>query len=326
MLAKKTLGKSGVEISEIILGCWVMGGEAWGGADDVESVKAIHKAIEMGMNTLDTAEAYNKGYSENIIGKAIKGRINDVVISSKVQENHMKHDDVISACEGSLKRLGRDHLDVYFLHWPAGFFGGPEALLEETMGAMAELKKAGKICAIGLSNFNEAQFETASKVERIDAYQPPFNILWRGDEESMFAYCMKNNIAIVPYSPIAQGLLSGKFRTGHVFKEGDNRVNTPLFQKEIMEEVMTINAKIELIAKAYNKTLAQLAIRWVCEFPGITAPIVGGRNPAQVIENIGGTGWKLDKKHFDSINMLSIEFYKKLPRFRSYFSTEIVSS
>ncbi|GHV13297.1 oxidoreductase [Spirochaetia bacterium] len=324
MLARKKVGKSGVEISEIILGCWVMGGERWGGADDEESIRAIHKAIDLGMNTFDTAEAYNNGYSENIIGRAIKDRGNDVVISSKVGENHMRHDDVIAACERSLKRLGRDHIDIYFLHWPAGYYGGPKASLAETMGAMAELQKAGKIRAIGMSNFSRVEFEEAKKTVRVDIYQPPFNILWRRTSTDLFPYCIENDIAIIPYSPIAQGLLSGKFKPGHIFKEGDSRGTTPLFQSGPMERALALNEKIKPIADKQGKTLAQLAIRWVCQFPGVTAPIAGGRSPAQVEENSGGVGWNLSKEDFDFIEQLSRDYHKQLPKFKHYFDTEIV--
>jgi aryl-alcohol dehydrogenase-like predicted oxidoreductase len=324
MLKRRKIGKSAVESSEIILGCWVMGGERWGGADDNESIAAIHKAIDLGMNTLDTAEAYNNGYSESIIGRAIKGRVYDVVISSKVQESHMKHDEVIAACERSLKRLGRDYIDIYFLHWPAGYFGGPGALLEETMGAMVELQKAGKIRAIGMSNFSLEEFEIAGEAARIDAYQPPFNILWRGAEPEMFPYCIKNDIAVLPYSPIAQGLLSGKFKPGHIFRDGDTRHTTPLFREGPMERAIILNEKLKPIAGKYGKTLAQLAIRWVCQFPGVTAPIAGGRNSRQVLENAGGAGWTLSGDDFAFIDSLSREFHDLLPNYKNYFDTTIV--
>ena len=324
MLARKKVGKSDVEISDIILGCWVMGGDYWGGADDEESIMAIHKAIDLGMNTLDTAEVYNNGYSENIIGRAIKNRVHDVVISTKVAEYNMRHDDVIAACEKSLKRLCRDYIDIYFLHWPAGSFGGPKASLAETMGAMEELQKAGKIRAIGMSNFNMEEFEEARKFIQVDIYQPPFNILWRGSEAVFFPYCMNNDIAIISYSPIAQGILSGKFKLGHVFKEGDSRANTPLFQSGPLERAITLNEKIKPIADKYGKTMAQLAIRWVSQFPGVTAPIVGGRNTSQVEENAGGAGWILSKEDFDFIENLSKEYREQLPNFKHYFDTEII--
>jgi aryl-alcohol dehydrogenase-like predicted oxidoreductase len=324
VLSRKKAGGSGVEISEIILGCWVMGGERWGGADDNESIRAIHRAIDLGMNTLDTAEAYNNGYSEDIIGRAVRGRSHEVVISSKVQESHMRRGDLVAACERSLKRLGRDCIDIYFLHWPAGYFGGPRASLAETMEAMAGLREAGKIRAIGMSNFTKEQFEEAGKTVKVDICQPPFNILWRGSEAGLFPYCVQHNIAIVPYSPIAQGLLSGKFRPGHVFREGDSRGTTPLFQSGPMERALALTGKLKPIADKYGKTMAQLAIRWASQFPGVTSPIVGGRNPAQVEENSGGAGWVLSGEDFDFIENLSKEYHAALPKFKNYFDTEIV--
>lgn len=320
----KKIGASGVQVSEIILGCWVMGGTQWGGADDNESIKAIHAAYNAGINTLDTAEAYNDGYSESIIGKAIQDHPNDFVISSKALNCHSKHDDLKAACENSLKRIGRDYLDIYFLHWPSHFYGGENVPLEETMAAMAELKREGKIRAIGLSNFSVEEFKTAMKIDRVDVYQPPFNILWRRMETENLAYCKENNISITPYSPIAQGLLSGKFNINSVFPDNDIRSNTPLFLPENRTRALKLIEEIRPLTQKYDKTLAQIAIKWVMQFPGITAPIVGGRIDKQVLENVGACNWELEKSDFEKIDNLSKEFWKQTPHYNHFFDTSIV--
>lgn len=320
----KNIGTSGVQVSEMILGCWVMGGAQWGGADDKESIRAIHAALEAGINTLDTAEAYNDGYSETIIGKAIQAHPHDYVISSKALNSHSRHDDLKAACENSLRRLGRDYLDLYFLHWPSHFYGGEKVPLEETIGAMSELKKEGKIRAIGLSNFSVEEFETAMKIDRVDVYQPPFNILWRRMETENLPYCVENNISIIPYSPIAQGLLSGKFTMDSVFPEDDIRGGTPLFLPENRTRALKLIEEVRPIAEKYGKTLAQLAIRWVMQFPGVTAPIVGGRTDKQVWENTGACGWELEQEDFEKIDLLSREFWRDTPHYNHFFDTAIV--
>jgi aryl-alcohol dehydrogenase-like predicted oxidoreductase len=319
-MKKKLLGKSKVEISEIVLGCWAMGGEFWGGTDDEKSINAIRAAFDLGITTLDTAEAYNKGYSERVIAQALKGIKNDVVISSKVASSHLAYDQVIEACERSLVNLNRDYIDIYFLHWPSRE-GVP---LEETMKAMDKLKKDGKIKCIGLSNFGKDSFELAKSITEVDAYQPPYNLLWRGIDKEMLPYCIENDIGVMPYSPIAQGLLTGKFSLGHQFPEGDTRGRTPLFQPENMKRALILVEQLKPFAEKYDKTLAQLSMRWVMQVSGITAPIVGGRNAKQVKENVGAVGWAIEDSDFEKIDELSREFCDALPNYASYFNKTIV--
>lgn len=323
-MQRKKIGNSDVHVSEIILGCWVMGGENWGGADDNESIRAIHAALDTGINTLDTAEAYNNGYSETIIGKAIRGRENKYVISSKATYLHSKRDALRLACENSLKRIGRDYLDIYFLHWPSYSFGGESVPLEETMSALAELKQEGKIRTIGLSNFSISEFEEAQKYARVDVYQPPFNILWRRMEAEHLAYCLENNISIIPYSPIAQGLLSGKFSMDSKFTGDDIRPGTPLFQPNNMKHALELIEKLRPIADKYDRTLAQLALRWVMQFPGIAAPIVGARTDRQVRENAGAAGWAIEREDFEQINAWSRGFWIQMPKYNHFFDATVL--
>lgn len=323
-MQKKKVGTSDVQISEMILGCWVMGGAQWGGADDNESIRAIHAARDAGMTTLDTAEGYNNGYSETIVGRAIQDHPHDYVISTKVGAKHLRRDVLKETCESSLRRLGRDYLDIYFVHWPSNAFGGELVPFDETMIAMEDLKKEGKIRAIGLSNFGLEDFEEAKKYARVDVYQPPFNMLWRKIEEEMLPYCVKNDISVMAYSPIAQGLLTGKFTMETKFAEGDARSETPLFLPENRVRALELVEKMRPLTEKYGQTLAQIAIRWVMQFPGITAPIVGGRTAEQVCENVGATGWEMEAQDFDLINEWSREFWSNTPKYRHFFNTEIV--
>lgn len=325
MIQKKKVGKSAVAISELVLGTWAMGGTYWGEADDRESIRTIHAAVDCGMNTLDTAEAYNNGYSEQVIGRAIQGRVHDVVISSKVANYHMAYDDLIASCERSLRNLGRDYIDLYFLHWPSHCFGHTPVPLEETLRALQDLLSAGKIRAVGLSNFEQEDFEHAGKHLRVDAYQPPYNMLWRRADD-MLAYCRERDISIISYSSAAQGLLTGTIPPDYAFAEGDNRKNTPLFQPENRERAAALVEQIRPFAQRYNKTLTQLVLRWTMQVPGITAPIVGARTPGEVADNAGAAGWQLPAADFKAIDGISREFCDLLPNYRSYFDTGIVDA
>jgi len=323
-MQKKRVGSSDVQITEMVLGCWVMGGTQWGGAVDEDSIRAIHAARDVGVDTLDTAEGYGNGCSETVVGRAIREHPHDYVISTKVGARHLKHDDLKEACENSLKRLGRDFIDIYYVHWPADAFGGAPVPFDETIGAMAELKKEGKIRAIGLSNFTVEDFEQARKIVDVDVYQPPFNILWRRIEEKELPYCKETGTSIMAYSPIAQGLLSGKFTMDSAFREGDARSTVPVFFPENRSRAIQLIEKIKPLTEKYNKSVAQIAINWVMQFPGITAPIVGGRTAKQVLENVGATGWALDPEDFVMIDELSKEFWSRTPRYKSFFDGTII--
>lgn len=322
-MQKKCVGKSGVTVSEIALGTWAMGGTYWGPSDDAESIRAIHAALDHGINMLDTAEAYNDGYSERVIGRAIAGRKDQVVISTKAANYHSSYKDVKAACERSLKNLGRDYVDIYFLHWPSTEFGHEYVPFEETLQGIAELKAEGKIRAFGLSNFQKQDFEFAAKHVRVDAYQPPFNLLWRAADE-MIDFCYGQNIAVFPYASVAQGLLTGMVPPNYVCGEGDKRCTTPLFQPENMKKAWDMVVELRRYAEKYEKTLVQFVLRWMLQKEGITAPLVGGRTDREIEDGVGATGWLIEKGDWLTVDSLSRAFYNSLPRYRNYFSTEIL--
>ena len=207
----------------------------------------------------------------------------------------------MEACERSLKNLGTDRIDLYQIHWPSGAFGSDVVPLEDTMGALNTLKEQGKIRAIGVSNFNRAQIAEASESGRVDSLQPPYSLFWRQMESDAAPYCEQNKISIIAYSPLAQGLLTGKFKRGHKFEEGDNRSGNRLFQGENYERALAALDRLRPLADKYGVTLGQLALAWLIAQPQ-TSAIVGARNAAQAQENAGAGDVDIDEEDLETID------------------------
>ena len=188
------LGKSDINISRIIMGTWQAGKQMWTGIQDSDSIQAIETAFDQGITTFDTAELYGKGHSEKILGKAIKKVRDKAVIATKAAPHNLSSQKIKNACEKSLKNLDTDYIDLYQIHWPAGSFGSKKIPLEETLTALEDLKKAGKIRAIGVSNFSLDQLKEALKFSQIESVQPPYSILWRHIEKALLPFCNKNRI------------------------------------------------------------------------------------------------------------------------------------
>lgn len=284
----RPLGKSEIKITPVIMGTWQAGKTMWAGIDDNETKKAIKTAYDLGITTFDTAEVYGNGHSEKIIGDALKDVMDDVIIATKVFSNHLKYQQVIKACHRSLKNLNRDYIDLYQVHWPSGSFGHAAVTLEETMSALNELKDQGKIRSIGVSNFNIDQLSDASEYAVIDSLQPPYSLFWRMIEKEIMPYCLKNNITILAYSSMAQGLLTGKFQPGHIFTKEDNRKDNILFKHEHYERALKAVEQLKPIAQKYGVSTGQLALAWVFTQPGVCA-IAGARNANQVLMNAEST-------------------------------------
>lgn len=280
----RSLGTSDIQISPIIMGTWQTGKAMWTDIDDNESGKAIRAAFDAGITTFDTAEVYGNGHSERILGKALEGIRQDVVVATKVFSNHLKYNQVISACERSLKNLDTDYIDLYQIHWPPGSFGHAAVPMEEILKALKELMAQGKIRAIGVSNFNRVQMEEAAQFGEIVSLQPPYSLFWRHIEKEVVPYCRKQGISILAYSSMAQGLLTGKFGADHRFKKGDHRSSNRLLQPEHFQRVQKALAKLKPLAEEKNITLGQLALAWVIAQPQ-TCAIVGARSADQVIQN-----------------------------------------
>jgi aryl-alcohol dehydrogenase-like predicted oxidoreductase len=287
-----------------------MGGdiETWGHVDDRESIAAIHQALDCGINLIDTAPVYGLGHSEEIVGKAVYGRRNDVLLATKcgllfpeskeqLPPRCLTRESLIRECEQSLRRFRTDVIDLYQCHWP-----DPQTPIQETMDALTTLLTQGKIRAIGMSNFSCEQLSAAREFGPIHAVQPHFSMLNRRASEDLIPYCIECGIGVLPYSPLAKGLLTGKFSPDDEFT--DVRAHDPEFVGERYRRNLRIVDALKKIAEVYDKTVAQLVINWTATCPGVTAPIVGAKRPSQVLENVGGVGWTISKQDRARIDVI----------------------
>lgn len=320
---KSKLGNTDISISEMILGTWLMGdSEYWGTTSQLESEKAIHTAWEGGITTFDTAYVYGNGLSEKVLGKAVKGfPREDMTIISKIWRPDLPKDCVRPACERSLKFLEMDYMDIYFIHYPS-VTGVP---VGETMEALMQLKEEGKIRSIGVSNFSFEQLKEAQKYGKVDIIQPCYSLVWRFMDDLQFEYCTENHVGIIPYSPLAQGLLTGKYKIDTIFPKTDGRSEAPLFLHPYFDGALEVADFLKSYAEKYHRTQAQIAIRWLMQTPGIMAPIVGGRNAAQVAENLKAASFELTAADYKEIDDFSRRFTDTLPRFVNFFNAKIVS-
>ena len=299
----RRLGTSGVLITPIIMGTWQAGKKMWVGIEDAETTKAIRAAFDAGITTIDTAEVYGDGHSEQIVAQALSDVREEVVYATKVFANHLKYEQVLEACDRSLKNLKTDYIDLYQIHWPSGTFNSEIVPIEETMSALLELKQQGKIRAIGVSNFSRAQLEEIAQYGRIDSLQPPYSLFWRYVEREAMPYCIKNNISILAYSPLAQGLLTGKFERGHQFDPVDNRAKNKLFQGENYERAQQALEKLRPIASRHHTSLGNLAIAWLIAQPQ-TQAIVGARNTEQAVQNAKAASIQLSTSDLEEIDAI----------------------
>ena len=297
----RQLGQSGIQITPIIMGLWQAGKEMWVGIDDRETVKAVRAAFDAGVTTFDTAEAYGKGHSEQILASATSDIRHKVIYATKVFSNHLKYDQVLKACDRSLKNLQTDYIDLYQIHWPSGSFGSREVPIGETLRALNDLKTAGKIRAIGVSNFSRTQLKEAVEYAQIDSLQPPYSLFWRQIEKDAMSFCNENNITILAYSPMAQGLLTGKFGLGHRFAEGDVRAKNKLFEPDTLARAQEALSKLLPIAQRKGVTLGQLALSWVISHPA-TCAIAGARSAGQAVENAAAGSIYLTEDEVSEIN------------------------
>jgi aryl-alcohol dehydrogenase-like predicted oxidoreductase len=296
------LGKSDLRVSIIGLGAWQASGKAWGiDVEDEQIVKAMIRAYELGVNLIDTAEAYGDGHSEEVVARAIReiGREN-LVIATKVHGGHLRYNDVLKAAENSLRRLGIREIDLYQVHWPDPWEQVP---LRQTMRAMEKLYKEGKIRAIGVSNFAVRDLEEARKHLSdtvIVSNQVRYNMLQREVEEEVIPYCKRENITIIAYSPLAQGALTGKYSLSSKPSD-DVRRHNKLFSDRNLAEISKLLAVLERIAKTRSKTIAQVAINWLLR-EGNVVPIPGAKNPKQAEENADAAGWRLSQQELMEID------------------------
>ncbi|HEX8235373.1 MAG TPA: aldo/keto reductase [Abditibacteriaceae bacterium] len=303
-MERRQLGRSGLDVTVLTMGCWQAGGEQWTNTDDESSIAAIRAAHSGGINFFDTAEGYGGGHSEEIVAQALQGHRDDVFIATKVGPENYTAEKVRQSCNNSLQRLQTDHIDLYQLHWPSGQWGSPLVPIEETMGAMVQLQKEGKIRAIGLSNYNSQQIEEALQYGRVDSLQPPYSLFWRPFEANgTVDTCIKHNIGIIAYSPLAQGLLTGKFNKDNK-PEGDNRAGNALFKGETYDKALAAVDRLKPIAEKYGVSTGHLSLQWLIGQPGLTSVIVGARNAQQVSDNIQAAGFQISEEDRAAIDRI----------------------
>lgn len=293
----RTLGKSDLQVSVIGLGCWAMGGEFWGGAEDADSVAAVRKALDVGMTFIDTADCYGWGRSERAVGEGIRGRRDEAVVATKCARTiddqgnwgvDCSRSHIMEAVEVSLANLGTDRIDLYQLHtWDEN------TPLDETLRAMEDLVRAGKVRCIGCSNYSADQLREAIGLAHVVSMQPPYNMFSRRIEQDLLPLCVEQGVAAVVYGSLFKGMLSGKFTPDSTFNEGDKRSTMADFQGERFERNLACVDQLKAIAERRGKTVAQLALAWTARQPGVTVAIAGARRPEQVEDNAGAAGWSL---------------------------------
>jgi aryl-alcohol dehydrogenase-like predicted oxidoreductase len=294
----------------------------WGGADRKQAIDAIRESIRMGVTSIDTAPAYGQGLSEEIVGEAIRGRDRSrIEILTKfglkwdttqgefffsstdnngkpiAMHRYASKKAVIQECEECLKRLGTDYIDLFQIHWP-----DHTTPISETMEALDQLLKQGKIRAAGVCNYSAEEMSEAEKTIPLASNQVPYSMIYRDIEKEIVPYAIKNNKAIIVYSPLQRGLLAGKTKPGQSFNEGDTRKSTPYYSDENIKRVNNFLQRLLPLAKSKNATIGQLVIRWTLQQPGITIALVGARNREQAIENAAAAEITLTSSELQFIN------------------------
>jgi aryl-alcohol dehydrogenase-like predicted oxidoreductase len=308
-LEKRAFGKTGMEITTIGFGSWAIGGNAWGPQDDDEAVGAIRRAVELGMNWIDTAAVYGLGHSEELVARALKGvpepdrpyvftKCSLVWDENGEVHNVLDKDSVKRECEESLRRLQADVIDLYQIHWPR-----PDEDIEEGWEAMAELKEEGKVRHIGVSNFDVSQMERVQEIASVETLQPPYNMLNRDIEAEILPYCAGQNIGVIVYSPMRSGLLTGKMTRERIenLPSDDWRRNSSDFQEPKLSRNLELVELLEEIGEEHGRSPAEVAIAWTLRHPAVTAAIVGGRRPDQVDGIISAAELRLDEDEVDRI-------------------------
>lgn len=302
--------------SRICLGTWAIGGWMWGGTDEQEAIKTIHKALELGINMIDTAPVYGFGTSEKIIGRALKQyrHREKVILATKIGlewndgkvTRNSSQKRIRQEIEDSLKRLQTDYIDIYQVHWP-----DESTSFEETALELVSLLESGKIHAIGVSNFSIEQMRKFLEFAPIHTLQPPYNLFERSIEKEVLPFTEKLDIVTLAYGSLCRGLLSGKMKADRQFTGDDLRKNDPKFQEPKFSQYLKAVAALDEFAQAnYHKTVLALAIRWVLD-KGHTIALWGARHPEQLANINDAMGWTLDAEAMKQIDKILDQYIEK---------------
>jgi aryl-alcohol dehydrogenase-like predicted oxidoreductase len=317
----RKLGKTELELTTVGLGTWAMGGPwqfGWGPQDDDEAIAAILKALDMGINWIDTAPAYGLGHSEELIGQVLRLTGAKPFIATKCgilwnerkeKVTCLKKRSIRKECHDSLRRLGIDVIDLYQMHWP-----DPDEDIEEAWEEMVRLKEQGKVRYLGVSNFTVEHLNRVRRIHEPVSLQPPYSMLHREAEEELLGYCAVKNIGVIAYSPMQRGLLTGKFSPERLaaLAPDDHRRKNPDFLEPQFSATMELVEELKEIAGRNGRTCAQLAISWVLRRSELTAAIVGTRRPAQIEETAPAGDWSLSEEDIKEIEKLLAERQVKI--------------
>src|SRR5271170_3436893 len=311
----RQLGKSDLQITPVGYGAWAIGGGgwqfAWGTQDDNDSIAAIHKALELGINWIDTAAVYGLGHSEEVVARALKETPHKPFIFTKCGlvwddkrevSNSLKH--IRREAEDSLRRLAVDVIDLYQMHWPK-----PDEEIEEAWGVMADLQKQGKVRWIGVSNFSADQMKRVMRIAPVTSNQPPYSMLNRAIEATILPFCQDNNIGVINYAPMHSGLLTGAMSKERVanFPSGDFRRNAKNYQEPLLSRNLAVADFLKTIGARHQVSAGVIAIAWTLYNPAITAAIVGGRNAKQVEGVIPAATFRLSGAEYSEIDKFLAE-------------------
>jgi aryl-alcohol dehydrogenase-like predicted oxidoreductase len=318
-MEKSQLSKPRLRIPSLFLGTWAIGGWMWGGTEEKSSIEAIQAAIDEGIGAIDTAPAYGMGFSEELVGKAIQGRRDQVFLATKcglrwdskekaavlanqnfkegvAVKRNLNPDGIVWECEQSLKRLKVEAIDLYQIHWP-----DPTIPLEESWNAMSRLKKEGKVRAIGVCNYDLEQLKVIHALHPVDSVQLPYSLIRRAIEKDIIPFCEAERIATLAYSPLETGLLSGKYQGTPHFPTGDHRSDKQTFAPKYLEQLSVALGQIRPIAEKHKATLTQVIINCTLHQPGITAVLIGARTVPQAKENAACAKLKLSQEEREFI-------------------------
>jgi aryl-alcohol dehydrogenase-like predicted oxidoreductase len=310
-MEKRRLGSTDLDLTPLGFGSWAVGGGdwafAWGPQDDAESIGAIHRALDLGVNWIDTAAVYGLGHSEEVVARALRGRAARPYVFTKCSlvwgadravGHSLEAASVRRECEASLKRLGVDAIDLYQIHWP-----DPEPELEEGWSTLARLKEEGKVRHIGVSNFDVAQLERARRIAPIASLQPPYSAVHAEAERELLPYCQRHGIGVIAYSPMQAGLLTGAMTRERIaaFAPDDWRRRSADFREPRLTRNLALQALLGEIGARHGVSAAVIALAWVLRRPEVTGAIVGARRPAQVDGFIRAMSLRLPAAEIDEI-------------------------
>jgi aryl-alcohol dehydrogenase-like predicted oxidoreductase len=308
----RQLGKTDLFITPLGFGSWAVGGGGWqfgwGTQDDSQSVGAINRALDLGINWIDTAAVYGLGHSEEIVARALKQRVEPPYIFTKCSmvwddkgniSHSLKRNSIRREVENSLRRLQVEAIDLYQIHWPS-----PETDIEEGWSTLSDLKREGKVRYIGVSNFNVEQLRRAMAIDLVDTLQPPYSLIRPEVEDEILPFCEKNGIGVIVYSPMMSGLLSGRMTRERVsnFPDDDWRKNNPEFQEPRLYRNLWLAELLKNIGRHDGLSAGEIAIAWTLRLSAVTGAIVGGRSPEQVDGIVGAADFRLSEDEIDGID------------------------